>query len=632
MRRQIARRATTSVSLFPFLAVLICTMGALIVLLVLLVQMARVQADTIAEDRSQEDEQQRAEQQRLHQEQDDYYWQQDILEQQRGELSTRLADSRRELAHLEDHIRRLEQNLHQLQAEARQLKQSEQSRSLNHESATTRLALIEAEIQAESERLEKAREEAAEHKQSFAIIPYQGPNGTQRRPIYIECRGDRIVIQPEGIVLGPKDFSGPLGPGNPLDAALRAISEHWNRVGGSSSGGRPYPLLIVRPDGPVAYSMARTAMASWDDEFGYELIDDQMELAFPPVDPTLQRLLSATVQTARHRQSMLAAAMPSRFDRAAPRDFAMDEPPDGFAGGEHSGTGRGNGTSQFGQSGTRGQGRGTGRQGFGDRASGSTLAGGTGTGTTRYGQGGRGEAAMGGFYQDGGYPGAPGQAGGNSGQHGAGTGQYAGGSSQAHGTGGGVGQSGEAEDHFGAGGQMAGPANQTQGRPGQFTGAPGTAGGSSGMAGSSSGTAGGGAGQNGGASAGACASCGPSGGAATQPLAGARGRDWALPKTAFGATGITRPILAECHPDRIVIRADRGSEFAHQIIRLDRPTKKSIDQVVTAIWTHTERWGMAVTGGYWKPVIRFEVFPQAEGRFWELKTLLEGSGLVIEQH
>ena len=34
--------------LFPFLAVLICTMGALIVLLVLLVQQARVNASVIA--------------------------------------------------------------------------------------------------------------------------------------------------------------------------------------------------------------------------------------------------------------------------------------------------------------------------------------------------------------------------------------------------------------------------------------------------------------------------------------------------------------------------------------------------------------------------------------------------------
>ena len=47
MRRKRFRKPVTNMSLFPFIAVLICTMGALIVLLVLFVQQARVQADTI---------------------------------------------------------------------------------------------------------------------------------------------------------------------------------------------------------------------------------------------------------------------------------------------------------------------------------------------------------------------------------------------------------------------------------------------------------------------------------------------------------------------------------------------------------------------------------------------------------
>ena len=44
MKRYRNQKTTVGVSLFPFLAVLICTMGALIVLLVLVVQLARVDA------------------------------------------------------------------------------------------------------------------------------------------------------------------------------------------------------------------------------------------------------------------------------------------------------------------------------------------------------------------------------------------------------------------------------------------------------------------------------------------------------------------------------------------------------------------------------------------------------------
>ena len=53
MRRPASRKTQVGISLFPFLAVLICTMGALIVLLILVVQQARVQADTVADQRRQ---------------------------------------------------------------------------------------------------------------------------------------------------------------------------------------------------------------------------------------------------------------------------------------------------------------------------------------------------------------------------------------------------------------------------------------------------------------------------------------------------------------------------------------------------------------------------------------------------
>ena len=67
------------------------------------------------------------------------------------------------------------------------------------------------------------------------LIPYDGPNGTRRRPIYIECTEFGVIIQPEGLILRADDFSGPLGPGNPLDIALRAIREHIERTAGDKA-------------------------------------------------------------------------------------------------------------------------------------------------------------------------------------------------------------------------------------------------------------------------------------------------------------------------------------------------------------------------------------------------------------
>ncbi len=80
------------------------------------------------------------------------------------------------------------------------------------------------------ETLKKARAAAANRKPVYAVVPFEGIYQTSRRPIYIECRGDSIILQPEGIEFKPSDFLGPGGPGNPLASALRAAQEYWRQA------------------------------------------------------------------------------------------------------------------------------------------------------------------------------------------------------------------------------------------------------------------------------------------------------------------------------------------------------------------------------------------------------------------
>ncbi len=152
---------------------------------------------------------------------------------------------------------------------------------------------------------------------SYAIIPYEGPNQTRRRPIYIECRADAVVLQPEGVRFGKSDFASPVGPGNPLAAALRAIRENMFDRGGfdPQRDGEPYPLLLVRPGGIAAYYIARDAMRWWTADFGYELIDDDWKVTFPPPDPQTARLLQQAVAKARTELAQSAAATSGRADR-----------------------------------------------------------------------------------------------------------------------------------------------------------------------------------------------------------------------------------------------------------------------------------------------------------------------------
>lgn len=309
MRRH-ATKSKIGIALFPFLAVLICTMGVLIVLLLIMVQMARVNASEVADDAPALElpsEQQMAK--------EENEWRFDVLEQQRDQVKDEVARKRLELSHLEEHIRELERRAKELQATADDLQQRLTGEGSNQETTRAELDQIQEEVDAAQAALEAAQRKLAGQKASYAIIPYDGPNGTRRRPVYVECTGAGVILQPEGIVLNPSDFQGPQGPGNPLDAALRGTREYYARAGMIAKGGEPYPLLVVRPSGIDAYAAARTAMGAWDDEFGYELVEESMSLKYPDPDPELANLLRKVVADARSRQSVLAAAMPNSFSR-----------------------------------------------------------------------------------------------------------------------------------------------------------------------------------------------------------------------------------------------------------------------------------------------------------------------------
>ena len=321
MRRPVFRRSAQGMALFPFLAVLICTMGSLIVLLVLVLQQSRKQADTAREEqaaaaRAEEarQEEARAEERRRQREAiEDYAWKREMLENQRGGQLEKLATQRNELSHLEDHLRRLQDDFNRLRAEAQAIDKLAQDKSEKSQANTAELDKLKTDIVAKKVEIEAARKKLAAKPQSYAIIPHVGKTGTRRRPIYIECAEEGIILHPEGVVFLPADFEGPLGPGNPLDAALRTVREHWMSQPAAQREAEPYPLLLVRPNGAVAYSLARAAMKSWEEEFGYELIEAELKLDFPPPDPQLENLLDRTVKDARSRQAVLAASMPSRY-------------------------------------------------------------------------------------------------------------------------------------------------------------------------------------------------------------------------------------------------------------------------------------------------------------------------------
>ena len=110
-----------------------------------------------------------------------------------------------------------------------------------------------------------------------------------------------------------------------------------------------------------------------------------------------------------------------------------------------------------------------------------------------------------------------------------------------------------------------------------------------------------------------------------------RGKNWALPGSTPRSTPLVRPIRIECRRDRLILEPEPGLSGRQEVL-LDTYTSESINEFVAAVWHYMDNsWGIAGHSMYWKPILKVDVAPGAEGRFRDLQALLEGSGLKIER-
>ncbi|MEM6655975.1 MAG: hypothetical protein AAF596_09245, partial [Planctomycetota bacterium] len=367
MSRPASQDNSTAVSLFPFLAVLLCTMGALVVLLVVMAQAASRRVDlslaaaeaateaespasapvdsvepadpqpsAVAADDAPTDDNLRADVERAEEARLLAERREAQLTALRDKAANSLRDDQARLSHVEDHIRRLREQLKSLQAAARELASLDDSYQEDREQAEEELARLNEMIEEIEDEIDQFDEEQRGKAKSYAIVPYRGPNGTRRRPVYIECRKDEVILQPEGVSLGPIDFRPPLGVGNPLSAALRAARKYYQQQDPDSAfdpDSEPYPLILVRPDGIELYHRVRSALESGDTDFGYEMVDGDWDLEFGLPNPVLANNEAEAVDAARVRRHLLSQAAPTAYESLGPASF------DSVSGGRSGGTG-----------------------------------------------------------------------------------------------------------------------------------------------------------------------------------------------------------------------------------------------------------------------------------------------------
>ena len=178
-----------------------------------------------------------------------------------------------------------------------------------------RIAEREVEIEKLEKKIRSAESNAKERGGSYVVVPYDGPGGTRRYPLYVECRKDGAFLMPENIRLTEDDFEGILSRSNPLQAALSEKREYLREsqtfYESPEGAQEPYPLILVRPEGILYLYMAREALQAWWKEFGYELVSEKIKIAYPPVDEGMKQRMERAVARARQFQREMVVSSPA---------------------------------------------------------------------------------------------------------------------------------------------------------------------------------------------------------------------------------------------------------------------------------------------------------------------------------
>ncbi len=322
----------SSVSLFPFLAVLVCVMGSLIFLLLATtkrmhdIAAAEVRAKLEASDAAASPQSQLGTPQELSLPQpsldpEELHRRREMeqsLERQIADLQSR-RDQLQQAVERQELLGRksaqqtasLEQDVQQGQTKLRGL--LAQIESTPDEAALTEnLADLEAQITELRRKLRQLQNRRTEGNSKFTVVPFDVRSGTTRRPILIECTERGLRFLPEDVIIKPHDLEGFTERYNPLLTGARTLIGYWNEHDRESVSaepdGEPYVLLIVRPNGIVAYYVAMKMLSTLKQPFGYELVDDTISLQPPALDETAQAQCRMAVEQQLAERNIVAGS------------------------------------------------------------------------------------------------------------------------------------------------------------------------------------------------------------------------------------------------------------------------------------------------------------------------------------
>ncbi len=334
-----------SVSLFPFLAVLVCAMGALILLLLIITRQVRPQAMTpapVAEaeavvshslspvlqparielaenyapamlpqksnqqfpatDAIKFDEKKDGDQARMRlldkqkEELQNSRLQQKLIQMQIADLTSRLADEKKKKQELKTRFISLSKRKDELKKNGSLKRPS--SQNSNH------LKQLQEELLRKKRELKEQKQVASDILGKLQIVTYDGATGIRRKPIFIECNAGNVTFQPEKVKLTAEDLERYSPDTHPLGFAVRALNEYRNQKEASQEPA--YVLLIVRPNGIDEFYSTRRILGVQGIAFGYELVGQKQEFYFNQLDAQAKKVIEDSLtqsrQSARQKQ------------------------------------------------------------------------------------------------------------------------------------------------------------------------------------------------------------------------------------------------------------------------------------------------------------------------------------------
>lgn len=371
------RRHDNSISLFPFLAVLVCMMGALILLLLVITREIRqdqiselvppsvpepalppeppsvavVRPDRSAEIRSLEVQIGRAEREVIARTTDLDARQREAesIESSLKQKAADLAVLRAELDAAEETLKAVrskqsgmettetEQRSENLAARRRglQVRLDEATRQLlqkqkeleqitrESESEVIRLTELKSGLLALRTQVDVRRMAAADSPGTKTAIEFSNPTGTTRTPIMIDISEAGYEFLPTGVRFTKQDLEGFPVKDNPL---LSGILELHRLRSGNSVTSEPYVLLLVRPSGCLLFYPAQHILTQTKIHFGYELLEEKQLITAGAKEDREVRVVRTAILEALNRRENLYSVY--RAEVAALMERQKDETPE----------------------------------------------------------------------------------------------------------------------------------------------------------------------------------------------------------------------------------------------------------------------------------------------------------------